>query len=105
MSEQEPHLDRVPELAVRAPDLLRAPPFLDEAELPVERDRGGVVRPDAEGQLVQAAVARPLDRGRDERRADAASAPFARHEHPELAEAVAARADVQLAHDLAGRHR
>ena len=37
--EQEPHRDRVPELSVRAPVLLRPEPFLDEAALAVEGDR------------------------------------------------------------------
>ena len=46
------HLDRVPELAALAPELLDAAAFLDEAELAIERDRGGVVGEDGEAELV-----------------------------------------------------
>ena len=63
--EQEPHHDRVPELAVRAAVLLHATTLLDEAELAVERDPGVVVREDLERELVQA-VRRA--RGRSPRR-------------------------------------
>ena len=51
--EQKPHLDRVPELAALAPVVLDAAAFLDEAVLAIEREPGGVVREDAEAQLVQ----------------------------------------------------
>ena len=56
-SEQEPHLDRVPELAALAPELLDAAALLDEAELAIERDRGGVVGEDREAELVAAVLA------------------------------------------------
>ena len=81
------------------------PPLLHEPEPPIQRDRGGVVREHAQAELVQAAVARPADRGREERRADAAAAPFARHRHPDLAVPVAARHDMDGADDPALRDR
>ena len=52
-SEPQPHFDGVPELAGRPPVLLDAPALLDKAVLAVEGDRRGVVRPDAQAQLVQ----------------------------------------------------
>src|SRR5204862_8041303 len=99
-SEHQPHLDGVPELTARAPVLLDATAFLDEAELPVELDSGGVVREDAKAELVQTVAVCPLDRGNQERRADAASAPLARDGHSDLSEAVPTRLDVQQADEL-----
>jgi hypothetical protein len=81
------------------------PALLLEAELAVERDRRLVVRKDAQGQLVEAALAAPVDRGRDERRADAAAAPLEGDQHPDLAEAEAAHLHPQKADDLAARGR
>jgi hypothetical protein len=62
LSKQQPHLDGVPELAALAAVVPDAPALLDELELPVQREPGGVVGEHAEAQLVQAALARPLDR-------------------------------------------
>src|SRR5215217_4932155 len=88
--EAEPHDDGVPQLAARVAVVLDAPPLLDEPELPVERERRLVVRPYLEAELVQALLARTLDRRTEERRPDAAAAPLARDVHAELAEAEAA---------------
>src|SRR5205809_8115761 len=52
-SEQQSHVDGVPELSASAAILLDAASFLHESELAVEGDRGGVVDEDAEAQLVQ----------------------------------------------------
>ena len=75
-----------------APVLLDAAPLLDETELPVERDPARVVRKHRQAQLVQAALAGPLDRRGEQRRADATVTPLARHSHPELPVSVAAPA-------------
>ncbi len=50
---------------------------------------------------MQALLARPGDRRLHQGGADAAAAPGARNHHPDLAEAVTARVDVQAADDLA----
>src|SRR5262249_50857724 len=99
-SEQEAHVDRVPELAARAAVLLDAAAFLDEADLAVESDRSRVVGEDAEAELVQTGASRRLDPGAPQRGADAAAADRARECHPELAVAVPARLKVQRARDL-----
>ena len=53
---------------------------------------------------MQAALARPLDPGRHQRRADAAPAPLARDRHPDLGEPEPARIEVDRADDLRSRH-
>jgi hypothetical protein len=80
--------------------VLDASTLLDEAELAVERDRGSVVRENAETQLVQAALARPLDRRFEEGRAHAAPAPLARYRHSDLAEPERASLEVQRRDEL-----
>src|SRR6266487_1108453 len=85
-SEQQAHVDDVPELAALAPDLLEAAPLLHEAVLTVEGDRRGVLRPDAQAQLVQPLLTRPFDRRHHERRAHTAPTPLAGNRHADLAE-------------------
>src|SRR4029453_5041640 len=85
-SEQQPHVDQVPQLPVVAPDVRYPTPFLDEAELPVEADRRGVLRKDAQRELVEPVRASPVDRGGDEGASHAAPTPPLRDHHPDLAE-------------------
>src|SRR5579859_1346783 len=59
---QQAHNDRVPEFAAGSPVLPCPPPFLGEAALAVERDRGRVLREHLQAQLVQALGASPVDR-------------------------------------------
>src|SRR5207245_145443 len=103
--EQESHLDRVPELAALAPVVLDAPAFLDEPELAVEGDAGGVVWEDAEAQLVRTLPPRPLDRRGHQGGADAAAAPLAQERHPDLAVPMPGGSDVDRADHLAVGNR
>src|SRR5204863_9167777 len=73
--EKEPHLDQVPELAIRTPDVLQTESLLDEAELAVQRDCRLVVGEHAQRQLVEPTSPSPVDRGGHEGRSHAASAP------------------------------
>ena len=57
--EQQAHVDRVPELAVLAADLLDAAALLDEPELSVERDSGLLC-----GNTVRLSLCRPCSRAR-----------------------------------------
>src|SRR3954453_13089792 len=77
------------------------PSLLDEAELVVERNRGGVVGEDIEAELVQTLDPCPLDRRGYEGRPDATSAPLALDEHCELADSEAALANVDHPDDRA----
>ena len=77
--------------------LLDPASLLDETELPVQGDRGFVMREDAEAELVQAAFSRPFDRGGQQERADAATTPVTGHGHADLAVAVSAGVDVDRA--------
>src|SRR3954453_3430519 len=77
------------------------PSLLDEAELVVERNRGGVVGEDIEAELVQTLDACPFDRRGYEGRPDATSAPPALDEHCELADSEAALANVDHPDDRA----
>jgi hypothetical protein len=58
------------------------------------------VREDAEAELVESAVACPLDRRPEERRADAAPPPLACDRHVDLAESVPTPVDVYRPDDL-----
>lgn len=62
--QRQAHLDQIPQLAIGAPDIACESAILDEAGLALQGDRGVVVREDAQGELVQAAVPRPPDRRR-----------------------------------------
>jgi hypothetical protein len=64
-----------------APVLLYSSPFLGEAELAVQPDRGRIVREYLKAQFVQPASARPANR-RLQRRANPVPAPVALDEHP-----------------------
>src|SRR5205085_5090130 len=70
--------------------------FAPEAELLVETDRGLVVRPDLERELVDAALVRPVDAALHQRGADAAPAPFLGNRHPDLGRPIYAAARVEL---------
>src|SRR5438876_7187735 len=96
-SEGEAHLDQVPQLTAFAAHVPPAASLFHEAELPVERDRGLVVRKHAERELVQATRPRPVDRRRDQCGPDSATALVARDEHPELTEPEAALVDEEEA--------
>src|SRR5512132_4536741 len=104
-SEQQAHVDDVPELAALASDLLAAAPLLDEAVLTVERDRRGVLGPDAQAQLVQPLLTRPLDRRHHERRAYTAPTPLPGNRHADLAEPVPAHLDVHRPKELGAHER
>src|SRR5205823_5540659 len=69
--QEQSHLDDVPELAARSAHVLLSVALVLEAELPVQGDGCLVVRKDAQRQLVQPLFAAPVDRSRNERRADA----------------------------------
>src|SRR5207248_6834198 len=101
--QEQSHLDDVPELAARPAHVLLPVALFLEAELPVQSDGCLVVRKDAQRQLVQPLLAAPVDRSRNERRADAAAAPLASDQHSDLAEAEAGSLDVQKADDVAAR--
>src|SRR4051794_5056273 len=100
-SEQEPHHDRVPKVPARATVLRDTPSLLDEAELVVERNRGGVVGEDIEAELVRPLAPAPPDRRGYKGRPAATSAPRALDEHCELAASEAALANVDHPDDRA----
>src|SRR5271166_4770814 len=104
MLERQAHDDRIPELAAGSPVVLDAVPFLDEAALAVQGDRGRVVREYLERELVQPVAARPVDGRLEQGRANSAAAPVAVDQHPELTEPVPADLGMDHPDDLiAGR--
>jgi hypothetical protein len=99
--EQETHLDRVPEFTTRPTVLLDPPSLLNEAELSVERDRPGVVREDAEAELVQPSLTRPLDRCREQCGANTAPAPLPKNSHSDLSKPMRTHIHMDRTDDLA----
>ena len=92
--EQAAHNDRVPQLAAGPAVLPDPPPFLGEAALAVERDRGRIVGEHLQAEFVQPLAAGPVDRRLHQRRPHPPAAPGAVDQHPELTEPVAAGLDV-----------
>jgi hypothetical protein len=98
------HDNGVPQLTAGSPVLPGPAPFLDEAGLAVQGDRGRIVREYLKAELVEPLAARPADGRLDERRTDPAAPPAAVDQHPELTEAVPAGLDVQHPDELAVGH-
>src|SRR4051794_25654563 len=80
-SEQESHLNKIPELAAVPPDVPDAAALLDEPELAVEGDPNLVLGEYAKRELVQTMRPCRVDRGGDERGPDATPAPSSGDEH------------------------
>ena len=96
-------MTRVPEFTARAAIVLYAVAFLDEAEFAVESDRRVVVGEDLQRKLMQAFPARFLDRGGEQRRPDATTAPGPRDCHPKLTNAEFVPKDMERSNQVAAR--
>src|SRR5207302_6334711 len=99
--EEEPHEEQVPLLGAD-PEVASQRPLLDEAHRAVEGDRAQVLGEDAEGQLAQPDGAGPVDRGLDERPAEALLAVVARDGDRQVAAVALVAALAAVHRELGG---